>query len=366
MVDYFNDFEQLIAIPPYSLKKEEKKALLNDYLIQLTKYHYQHSVEYKHMLDALNFNIEHLHSYVDIPFLPVRLFKELNLSSVSKEEIVKTMTSSGTSGQQVSKIYLDRDTASNQTKVLTKIVASLIGKKRVPMLILDSSAVVKDRSMFSARGAGILGFSMFGSDRFYAFDENMNLDVEGIKTFLEKHKDENIFMFGFTFMIWQHFYKELLKIEDKIDLSKGILIHGGGWKKLLAEAVSSEEFKIRLNKVCSIPVTNIHDYYGMVEQTGTIYMECEEGHLHAPIFSDVIIRRPSDFSEADINEVGIIEVLSVLPKSYPGHALLTEDEGVLIGEDNCKCGRLGKYFTILGRLKNAEIRGCSDTYTVKN
>jgi hypothetical protein len=57
--------------------------------------------------------------------------------------------------------------------------------------------------------------------------------------------------------------------------------------------------------------------------------------------------------------------LSILPNSYPGHSLLTEDEGVLIGEDDCMCGRLGKYFKIVGRLKNAEIRGCSDTYAEK-
>ena len=73
----------------------------------------------------------------------------------------------------------------------------------------------------------------------------------------------------------------------------------------------------------------------------------------------------SDFSIADIDEKGIIQLLSVLPYSYPGHSLLTEDEGILLGEDDCSCGRLGKYFKIVGRLKNAEIRGCSDTYAEK-
>ena len=106
----------------------------------------------------------------------------------------------------------------------------------------------------------------------------------------------------------------------------------------------------------------VHDYYGMVEQTGSIYMECEEGHLHTSIFSDIIIRDPKDFSECNYGEEGIIQTLSVLPKSYPGFSLLTEDLGVLLGKDDCKCGRLGKYFKINGRIKNAEIRGCSDTY----
>ena len=128
------------------------------------------------------------------------------------------------------------------------------------------------------------------------------------------------FMFGFTFMIWQHFYKHLKQTGYCPDLSKGVLIHGGGWKKLVSESVSPEEYKKKLNEVCGIPVGNIHDYYGMVEQTGSIYMECECGHLHAPAFSDVLVRRPIDFSLADMGERGIIEVVSVLPGSYPGHA----------------------------------------------
>lgn len=359
------DLNKIINISPYSLDKEDKQKLLDEYLSDLTAHHYKNCLSYKKMLDAVAFDINSKYSYQDIPFLPVRLFKNLELLSVSKKEVVKTMTSSGTSGQQVSKIFLDRDNANNQTKILTKIVSSFIGKKRIPMLILDSSSVVKDRRMFSARGAGILGFSMFGSKRCYALDEKMELNIPAIKEFLETHKGEPIFMFGFTFMVWQHFYKKLKETGYHPDLSEGMLIHGGGWKKLLQEQVSSDTFKAKLNSVCEIKPENIHDYYGMVEQTGTIYMECEYGHLHTPIFSDVLIRRSEDFSLADIGEKGIIEVVSVLPTSYPGHALLTEDEGVILGEDDCKCGRCGKYFKIEGRIKNAEIRGCSDTYAAK-
>lgn len=354
--------EDILEIAPYSLGKEEKHQMLDDYLIRLTKFHYENCVEYRKMLDATGVDINKLQHYEDIPYLPVSLFKDLTLRSCSEEDVVKTMTSSGTTGQKVSKIYLDRETSANQTKTLAKIVASLLGNKRVPMIILDSSNVVKDRNMFSARGAGILGFSYFGSKRVYALDENMELDVEGLKIFLEEHKDETIFMFGFTFMIWQHFYKKLLESDCRPDLSKAVLIHGGGWKKLVSESVSTAQFKQCLNDVCGIPVANIHDYYGMVEQTGTVCIECEYGHLHASAFSDVMVRNPKDFSIAKHGETGVIEVVSVLPKSYPGHVLLTEDEGVILGEDDCPCGRKGKYFKIFGRIQNAEIRGCSDTY----
>lgn len=355
--------DEILNIPPYSLGKKEKEEILNSFFTQLSRHHYDNCPAYKKMMDGIGFKYKKEYNYKELPFLPVRLFKMFDLLSVEKEEIIKTITSSGTSGQAVSRIYLDRETSSTQTKVLTKIVSSFIGNKRTPMLIFDTDAILKNRNMFSARGAGILGFSMFGSKRMYALKEDMSLKVDEIKEFLDAHKGKPIFLFGFTFMIWQHFYKQLKEKNINLDLSNGILIHGGGWKKLISESVTSDEFKKKLNEVTQIK--HVHDYYGMVEQTGTIYMECKEGHLHCSVYSDIIIRRPFDFSEAEVGEKGIIQVLSILPKSYPGHSLLTEDEGILLGEDDCKCGRLGKYFKIVGRLKNAEIRGCSDTYAEK-
>ncbi len=357
------DYSEILNIPPYSMDKEEKHSFLTGILKELSLEHYEKCPEYRNIIDGFGVDLSGINSYYDIPFLPVRLFKEYELKSVENEQIAKTMTSSGTTGQQVSRIFLDKEVSANQTKTLTKIVSSFLGSSRLPMIILDSSAVIKNRAMFSARGAGILGFQMFGRDKIYALDENMQLDIDGLTAFLEKHKGEDIFLFGFTFMVWQHFYEELKKTGYKPDLSRGILIHGGGWKKLSDKKVSPEEFKKALNEVCGI--NRVYDYYGMVEQTGTIYMECEHGHLHASIFSDVIVRNPYDFSVSDYGEKGLIEVVSVLPKSYPGHVLLTEDEGVILGEDDCPCGRKGKYFSVTGRIKNAEIRGCSDTYADK-
>lgn len=356
------DYQEILKIPPFSLDRYAKEKLLTENLLKLTEYHYQNCSMYRKMLDGVGFNRDKVNSYYDIPFLPVSLFKELDLVSIARQEIFKVMTSSGTTGQAVSKIYLDKTTAGNQQKTLVKIVSDFTGTSRMPMLVIDSPTVIKDRDMFSARGAGILGFSIFGADQTYALDKDMRIDVEAIEAFLEKHRGKQILLFGFTFIVWQHFYKEVLKMDNKLDLSNGILIHGGGWKKLVSEAVSRDEFSRKLKEVCGL--ADIHDYYGMVEQTGCINMECEYGHFHTSIFSDVIMRRHTDLTPCEINENGIIQVLSMLPESYPGHSLLTEDEGVILGEDDCPCGRKGKYFRINGRLKNAEIRGCSDTYAV--
>ena len=361
------DLEKFFEIEPYALNKIEKEKLLFERLKDLSIFHYENCENYKHILDTLGFDKDVLNSdciknYYDLPFIPTRLFKDVELKSVGNDEVAKTMTSSGTTGQKVSKIYVDKTTANNQQKVMIKIVSDFIGKKRLPMIVIDTEKVIKDRNMFTARGAGILGFSLFATKRIFAFDSDMNLNVEQIENFLSEHKNEKILLFGFTFMIWQYFYSVLKEKNIRFNLSNAILIHGGGWKKLINSAVSKDVYKKSLNEVCGIDVKNIHDYYGMVEQTGCIYVECECGHMHASNYSDVIIRRAKDFSICDIGEKGIVEVVSSLPTSYPGHILLTEDEGVIMGVDDCPCGRKGKYFEILGRIKNAEIRGCSDTY----
>ena len=345
------EIEDMLKISPYSLDKESKQKILSERLNYLEKFHYEHCKEFRAVKDNLTPSPD---------FIPVRLFKEFDLKSVPDNEIIKLMTSSGTTGQSVSRIFLDRSTALNQQKVMSKIVADFTGASRMPMIILDCPAVLKKRELLTARGAGILGFSIFGTKKIYAFDDDMNLKLDDLKEFINEFGEQKILLFGFTFMIWQYFYKTLKNLNTRLNLNNAVLIHGGGWKKLASESVSADEFKKSLNEICGL--VNIHDYYGMIEQTGSIFMQCEHGNLHASIFSDIKTRRPNDFSECNFNERGIIQVISALPVSYPGHSLLTEDEGEILGEDDCPCGRLGKYFKVHGRLKGAELRGCSDTY----
>lgn len=357
------DYLQILEYEPYSVEKAKKREILKAGLKELVSFHYQNCAEYRKILDFLGCSPETERECEDSPYIPIRLFKELSLKSVAEEKIVKTMTSSGTTGQMVSRIYLDKETALNQQKTLIRIMGDFIPEMRMPMIILDTERVVKDRNFFSARKAGVLGFSLFAKDKVFALDYEMKLDVPAVEQFLEKHQGRPIFAFGYTYMVWQYFYEELKKQGKKLDFSNVILIHGGGWKKLKDLHISDQAFKSGLLEVSNLK--KIRDFYGMVEQTGSIYVSCECGHMHVSTYSDIIVRRANDFSVCDFGEKGMIQLISLLPHSYPGHNILTEDEGVILGEDDCPCGRKGKYFKILGRIKEAEVRGCSDTYESK-
>ena len=344
------DYDELFSLPLFGLDKYEKQRLYERWLADLSSYHSEHCPEYARLSGVLGQSLA----------LPVRLFKEFDLRSVDSDSVSKTMTSSGTTSQVKSKINLDRATSSRQSKALSRIVAEFTGSKtRVPMLIIDAPGTVKNRNMFSARTAGIRGFSMLGRDVTFALDDDMNLDWESLNGFAERHEGDKVLMFGFTFMIWKYFVQALEAEGKHLDFS-GLMVHGGGWKKLVNEAVGHDEFNRRVSAACG--VEHVSDYYGMVEQTGSIAMECECGHLHVSLLSDVEIVDPFTLVVLGIGERGLIKSISLLPTSYPGHILLTEDEGMVLGEDDCPCGRKGKYFKVFGRLPGAEVRGCSDTY----
>lgn len=350
---------EVIDAPPYGMEAAEKRSLYLRALADLTRHHYQRSPAFRRIIDLLGHRMGSEQRVEDFPFVPVRLFKEFELRSVGPEEVIKTMTSSGTTGQAVSKIFLDRTTASNQTKVLVKLVASFTGAKRLPFLVVDSPAVVKERNLFSARGAGILGFAMLGHDTTYLLDENYQIDFARLQAFQDRHQGETVMLFGFTFIVWEHLCQALKRAGRRLELT-GLLIHGGGWKKLSSLAVDNASFKQAVREATG--VSTVLNYYGMVEQTGSIFMECPQGRLHASVFSDVIIRDPATFSPLGPEQMGLVQLVSLLPTSYPGHSILTEDIGTILGVDDCPCGRKGSTFHIHGRVKDAETRGCSDTH----
>jgi hypothetical protein len=353
--------EGVISGQPFFYGKTSSRIDFLESMKELTAHHKLKCLEYSNIVSALQESMGwQLNNLESVPFLPVRLFKHMDLLSVPRPEIFKEMLSSGTSGQSPSRIFLDRATAQRQTLVLSKLFKDFIGLDRPPILVIDSPETIRNRSTFSARAAGILGFSYFGRDLTFALNEDLTLNLEAISTFLKKNYSREILIFGFTSIIWKYFAQSDVLSNAHLDFSKGTLIHGGGWKKLSEQNISNEFFKATLKK--EFGLERVVNYYGLVEQTGSLFFECPEGFLHSSNYAHVIIREPSKFSSLEAGKVGMLQLQSVLPISYPGHSILTEDIGEIVGTDDCNCGRSGQRFRIYGRIPEAEVRGCSDTF----
>ena len=206
-----------------------KNKIFEEKILSLTKDHYSKSAEYKKVVDFLyNKKFDRLEN---IPFLPVNLFKHLDLKSIPDKNIFKILNSSGTSGS-VSKIFLDKKNAEDQTKALNSIMSKLLGKERLPMLILDKKPDFKDKNKFNAKTAAIIGFSIFGKNHHYLINDKNQVDYIELNNFLEKFGGKKCLIFGFTYNVYQHLIEKLDYKKIKKDFKNGILLHGGGWKKM--------------------------------------------------------------------------------------------------------------------------------------
>ena len=352
---------QYLNTKPYSMKTDDKRKIMLENLNQLTQHHYSNCSRYKQIIDGL-WNSKILAKKIeDVPFIPVSLFKSHELSSVNKKDIRSTMTSSGTTGQTVSKIYIDAQTSQDQQKGLANSLQHILGKKRLPMLILDTDASFKNPEYMSARGAGVLGMMRYGRSHCFALNTDLEPDLEAIKDFLKINGSAPFFIFGFTFLVWTKFH-EILK-NNNLDLSNGILIHSGGWKKMIENAVDNNVFRNSFKKYFKL--NEIYNFYGMVEQLGSIILEGPDGLLYPPNFGDVIIRDPMTFEVVPVGEIGIIQVLSIIPHSYPGHSILTEDIGVIEKTHSSFDDWNGSGLRIIGRVPKTDLRGCSDVISQK-
>lgn len=340
-----NYFESLDPENAFSLEKQQKEKIFLQALKDITLSCYNNITYYQNILNSFKVDINKIASYENIPFLPARFFKDSQ--SQSTDGRVVTLYSSGTTGLK-SHVSLSESDILLQKKVLFHIGKSFIGKARRPMIVLSN---VESGEQLSAKSAGILGFMLFGRNIKFVTSQDDFLHVveEQVNLF-----DDNLLIYGTTIDIYLKMIKH--QHNQKFNLPNSIVIMGGGWKNNNIE-LTRQQINDALYENWGIK--KVYDFYGMAEQTGSVFFCCECGNYHCSDYSNVIVRHPLTFEPCKVGEMGVIQVLSVLPMHNPSHSILTEDYGMLLGEDSCQCGRKGKYFSIYGRMQTSSPKGCS-------
>ena len=149
-------------------------------LNELTRYHYEKSPEYGRILDAAWGGPRTYDSISEVPYLPVSLFKEMELKSTAQPAMV--MRSSGTTGQRTSRIVIDNETARRQSEALVASFRPILGGRRLPFLAIDTKDVIKPTDL-TARGGGVLGMMKFGAKTAFALDAQLDLGQGGRRDF---------------------------------------------------------------------------------------------------------------------------------------------------------------------------------------
>lgn len=349
MLEQTVDFVSLLQLPPYSLSVKDKLCIHQKLAKQL-------SSDLEVIVDGCRHPLENL--FLDptysLPLIPVSAFKDYRLTCYRNSRLIsnfKVVSSSGTSGRQ-SYVHIDPETSKRQIKVLNALfTAESSTDLRLPMLCIDSPSNSTDE--FSAGRAAISGFGFLSKTVHYALDIDGKFDKRAIEDFYMRSEGAGGILFAFTYNLYRFMSENEKYICSKNNRNIKI-IHGGGWKKLVNQSVSKRKMYEWLK---TLGFQKISDYYGMVEQLGSIFFECSEGYFHSSNFNEIHIYSTKEISYP---KTGLALLFSVVPTSYPGNLILSEDIVSILGEDSCSCGRRGRYFVFEERVRQSAPRGCSD------
>jgi len=361
--------DSLLAAPTYALEPDEHHARLLAVLRDELAYAAEHSAPLRRYFENWPIDYRAAGKIAELPYLPVGTFKaNPPLTLVAPDSIVRTLASSATTGQTPSRVALDAQTSKRMIKGVTAILSDFIGPRRRPYLVIDTPETVAGQGELGARGAAIHGLRSFATELVCCLKgSGGELEIDEVKLldFAARWREADVLVYGFTYVVWQHFVLPLKARGIKLNMPNIRLLHSGGWKRLQEQAVTREAFAAGVSAVFGCAESRVLDFYGMVENVGVIYPDCDQGHKHVPAFAYVIVRDPLTLRPVAVGQQGVVQVCSALPTSYPGFLVLTDDIAEVILHDGCPCGRRGIAFRFVKRVPKAEIRGCGNIETTR-
>jgi Acyl-protein synthetase, LuxE len=362
--------DALLAAPPFSLAPAEHHARLLAVLQSELSYAAERDARLRNYLQAWPVDYRAAASVAALPYLPVGAFKASPpLALVDSEKIIHTLASSATTGQTPSRVALDAPTSRRMMKGVVAIASDFIGSRRRPYLVIDTPATLAGGDELGARAAAIQGLRPFATELACCLigdgTGRPQIDEARLFAFAAKWAQLEVLAYGFTYVIWEHFVRPLRERGIRLEMPNIRVLHSGGWKRLQDQAVAPAAFAAGVAEVFGCATERVLDFYGMVENVGVIYPDCEYGHKHAPAFAAVIVRDPLTLCPVEEGRQGLVQVCSILPTSFPGFLVLTDDIAEVIRYDGCACGRRGISFRFVKRVPQAEIRGCGNLGTTR-
>jgi phenylacetate-coenzyme A ligase PaaK-like adenylate-forming protein len=275
-------------------------------------------------------------SLSDIPFLPIDIFKTHDV--ISKSAIPELIfESSATTGQTTSKHQII-DVSIYETSFLKTFKMFYGAPDEYIFLALLPSYLERNNSSLVYMTDRLIKESKNTQSGFFMNNfEELNNQIQ-----LSKNSEKKIFLIGVTYA--------LLDFSEQYpqDLSNATVMETGGMKGRRKEMVRDEIHTFLKNK---LKVEKVHSEYGMTELLSQAYSK-GDGIFSCPPWMKVFIRDsydPTQFSETGSGGINIIDLANINSCSF----IATGDLGRKTNKDS---------FEVLGRLQDAEVRGCNLMY----
>ena len=270
----------------------------------------------------------------DIPFLPIEFFKNYEIIKQG-EKAVKIFESSGTTGSIPSRHFV-ADTGIYETSFLKGFHQFYGAPEDFTILALLPSYLERGNSSLVYMADKLIQLSGKRESGFF-----LN-EFEKLKSILLdlKQRKEKVLLLGVTFALLD--FAELFQL----DFPELIIMETGGMKGKRDELTRGEVHE----RLCSaFGVSKIHSEYGMTELLSQAYSK-GKGIFESVPWMKVIARDvydPLRFQEpGKAGAVNIIDLANILSCSF----IATNDLATVFKDGS---------FEILGRMDNAEVRGCN-------
>ena len=297
--------------------------------------------QYRQYADLMEAFPDGVRDITDIPFLPIRFFKQYDIISSAEPQPVapqKIFFSSSTTGQIPSR-HCVTDLSLYERSFLAGFRHFYGAPEDYVILALlpaylereGSSLVYMADRLINESGHPESGYYLYDYDRL--FDTLAELRRRGQKTLL----------LGVAFALLDFTEKYMMEGPNASWLT---VMETGGMKGR-REELSREELHRRLSS--GFGLSAIHSEYGMCELLSQAYSS-GDGIFRTPAWMKVIIRDINDpFRESAPGERGIIHIIDLANRNSCSF-IETEDTGRAWTDGS---------FTIEGRLQGSERRGCN-------
>lgn len=301
---------------------------------KLLKKHYKLNTVYRSYCDLINRPPESINSINEIPFLPISFFKTHEIKTFSEKPKV-IFQSSGTTNKNPSKLFLKNTI--NYKKSFFKSFEMFYGDvSNWTILALlpgysiknDSSLIFMVTELIKKTKSELSGF----------FLEDYRKLRETLIS-LESKKQKTI-LIGVSFALLDFIKTNKLKLEYTT------IVETGGMKGNRKELVRKELHE----KLCAgFGVEIIHSEYGMTELLSQAYSK-KSGKFKCPPWMRVFTREIEDpLTACPPNKIGSLNIID-LANTDSCPFIATEDIGKVDSNGS---------FEVLGRLDQAEVRGCN-------
>jgi len=363
----FFAIDRLFALPAFEFSQWEENFV--EAMREAFKWHYENNPIFRGHAELSRFGAQDIQSLEDverIPWIFVQNFKETRFLSLPLEDIVLTLTSSGTRGLKT-QLFLD-DTSLNRLRVAAHGVYEALGILKKPDQChyqLYTYDIEQAPNLGTAWTDVLIAEMAPGGEMVFLIRKkssqgDFEFDLEfALETYLQfAESGRPVRFLGFPAFMHHAFLEIKKRGFPKLKApNKSWILTGGGWKTHQGKIVSKREFAECAFETTGVPIENTRDLFGMAEH-GVGYVDCEKGRLHIPAYAHARSRDPFTLKLLPYGKPGLLQLFSPLQKGYPSISLLTTDEAV-IHDAPCECGRPGRTLEYVGRMGLTQHEGCA-------